>query len=117
MPNVYLADPNLDPAIQPEFHKKANARAQGIKVPQTQPAASDPNDTHLTSMIGSVGQLDLNEEGRWDFYGISSDVVFLGRMEEYFRPMLGPTGKALLLPRTKRVKTTSKLLLYLPDLF
>ncbi|KAL5603352.1 hypothetical protein FOBRF1_010885 [Fusarium oxysporum] len=54
-------------------------------------------------MIGSVGQLDLDDEGRWDFYGISSDVVFLGRVEEYFRPMLGPTGKALLLTRAERL--------------
>ncbi|KAK2923430.1 hypothetical protein FoTM2_016954 [Fusarium oxysporum f. sp. vasinfectum] len=103
MPNVYLADPNLDPATQQEFHKKENVRAEAVKAPQTQPAACDPNDTHLTSMIGSVGQLDLNDEGRWDFYGISSDVAFLGCVEEYFRPMLGPTGKALLLTRAERL--------------
>ncbi|KAJ3519019.1 hypothetical protein NM208_g14297 [Fusarium decemcellulare] len=99
MPDVDLADPNLDPAIQQEFRNRENARTQAAKARQTQP---DPNDAHLTSMIDSVGQLDLDEKGSWDFHGISSGAVFLKRMKEHFRGMLGPTGKAPLLPRAER---------------
>ncbi|RSL97452.1 hypothetical protein CEP52_010908 [Fusarium oligoseptatum] len=103
MPDVDLADPNLDPAIQQEFRNRENARAQAAKARQTQPPQQpDPNDAHLTSMIDSVGQLDLDEKGSWDFHGISSGAVFLKRMKEHFRGMLGPTGKAPLLPRAER---------------
>jgi hypothetical protein len=90
-----MANPNHDPAIQQEFRNSANASVQ--------PAAPDPNDAHLTSMIGSVGQLDLNEKGSWDFHGTSSGVVFLRRVKEHFKPMLGPTAKALLLSRAERL--------------
>ncbi|KAM5353808.1 hypothetical protein ACJ41O_000458 [Fusarium nematophilum] len=102
MPDVDLADPNLDPAIQQEFRNRENARAQATKARQTQPAPPDPNDAHLTSMIDSVGQLDLDEKGSWDFHGISSGAVFLRRMKDHFKGMLGPTGKAPFLPRAER---------------
>ncbi|EKJ71146.1 hypothetical protein FPSE_08652 [Fusarium pseudograminearum CS3096] len=112
MPDVDLADPNLDPAIQQEFRNRENARSQTSKIRQPPPShhshqshqsnQSDPNDGHLTSMIDSVGQLDLDEKGSWDFHGISSGAVFLKRMKEHFRGMLGPSSKAPFLPRAER---------------
>ncbi|KAJ4260678.1 Gypsy retrotransposon integrase-like protein 1 [Fusarium torreyae] len=103
MPDVDLADPNLDPAIQQEFRNRENARSQAPKMRQPPPPSQpDPNDAHLTSMIDSVGQLDLDEKGSWDFHGISSGAVFLKRMKEHFRGMLGPASKAPFLPRAER---------------
>ncbi|KAM0241454.1 hypothetical protein ACHAP5_007571 [Fusarium lateritium] len=102
MPDVDLADPSLDPAIQQEFRNRETARSHSSKSRQPPPSQPDPNDAHLTSMIDSVGQLDLDEKGSWDFHGISSGAVFLKRMKEHFRGMLGPTSKAPFLPRAER---------------
>ncbi|KAF4975225.1 hypothetical protein FZEAL_7963 [Fusarium zealandicum] len=102
MPDLDLADPNLDPAIQQEFRNRETVRTHVAKPRQPPPSQPEPNDAHLTSMIDSVGQLDLDEKGSWDFHGISSGAVFLRRMKEHFRGMLGPTGKGPFLPRAER---------------
>lgn len=109
MPDVDLADPNLDPAVQQEFHNREQARARANKMQQQQPtpsipssSQSQPNDQQILSMINSAGQLDLDDKGGWDFQGISSGAVFLKRMKEHFRGMLGPSNKAPFLPRPER---------------
>lgn len=106
MPDVDLADPNLDPAIQQEFQNREHARAQAAKARMAQqppqPFESDPNDRQLTSMIDSIGQLDIDDKGGWDFHGISSGAVFLRRMKENFRGMMGPVSKMPFLPRHER---------------
>lgn len=110
MPDVDLADPNLDPAIQQEFHNRENARSgskarQILHTPQSQHSQlvqPDPNEAHLTSMIDSIGQLELDDRGGWDFHGVSSGAVFLKRMKEHFRGMLGPVGKTPFLARPDR---------------
>ena len=110
MPDVDLADPNLDPAIQQEFHNREHARAQASNarmvqhgpLPPQPPPEADPNDTQLMSMIDSIGQLDIDDKGGWDFHGISSGAVFLRRMKEHFRGLMGPVGKMPFLPRAER---------------
>lgn len=102
MPDVDLADPNLDPAIQQEFRNREHARNQAAKARQPPPSEADTNDTHLMSMIDSIGQLDIDDKGGWDFHGISSGAVFLRRMKEHFRGMLGPVTKVPFLPRSDR---------------
>lgn len=110
MPDVDLADPNLDPAIQQEFHNRENARSsskarQILHTPQSQHSQlvqPDPNEAHLTSMIDSIGQLELDDRGGWDFHGVSSGAVFLKRMKEHFRGMLGPVGKTPFMARPDR---------------
>ncbi|XP_044717535.1 fungal specific transcription factor domain-containing protein [Hirsutella rhossiliensis] len=103
MPDVDLADPNLDPAIQQEFHNRQRARAHAAKLRASQ--ADEPsttNDAKLITMIDSIGQLDLDDKGGWDFHGTSSGAVFLRRMKDHFRGMLGPMSKAPFLPRPDR---------------
>lgn len=102
MPDVDLADPNLDPAIQQEFQTREQARTNGSKLRATVPAAADPGDAKLMTMIDSIGQLDLDDRGGWDFHGTSSGAVFLKRMKEHFRGMLGPATKAPFPPRLER---------------
>jgi hypothetical protein len=104
MPDVDLADPNLDPAIQQEFRNRENARSQASKARQPPPPPSQPehNEAHLTSMIDSVGQLDIDEKGSLEFHGNSSGAVFLKRMKDHFRGMLGSSSKAPFLPRAER---------------
>jgi hypothetical protein len=108
MPDVDLADPNLDPAIQQEFSNREKQRSgQNGKQRSSQPSSSggsdpNPNEAQLTSMIDSIGQLDMDDRGGWDFHGISSGAVFLRRMKEHFRGMLGPVTKVPFMPRSER---------------
>lgn len=108
MPDVDLADPSLDPTVQQEFHSREQARLRAVTSASSasssrtrpgHPPESDPNDAQLVSMIDSIGQLDIDEKGGWDFHGISSGAVFLRRMKEHFRGMLGPATRAPFLPR------------------
>lgn len=107
MPDVDLADPNLDPAVQQEFHNREQARARAAKLhpgqhPPPPASSSDSNDTQLVSMIDSAGQLDIDDRGGWDFHGISSGSVFLKRMKDHFRGKLGPSTKLPFSTRTER---------------
>ena len=102
VPDVDLADPNLDPAVQQEFQNREHARAQATPLPSSQLPDSEQEDARLTSMIDSTGQLDLNEKGGWDFHGASSGSVFLRRMRDNFRDLLGPQTKLALSPRPER---------------
>ncbi|KAL2202674.1 hypothetical protein CC79DRAFT_1280031 [Sarocladium strictum] len=102
IPDVDLADPNLDPSVQQEFHNRESARAQSTRAPSAQLRAAPANEAQLTSMIDSIGQLDLDERGGWDFHGNSSGSVFLKRMRENFRGLLGPQTKLPFLPRADR---------------
>ena len=107
MPEVDLNDPNLDPAIQQEFRTRELARSQGKVGPNR--AGPSGQDTQLLSMIESIGQLDLDEQGGWDFYGVSSGAVFLRRMREHFQGLMGNDSKAPFLPRKEKLPGLSTL--------
>jgi len=104
VPDVDLADPNLDPAVKQEFRNRERARAQAAKLKQAHVGfeSSSKDDAQLLSMIESIGQLDLDEKGDWDFHGASSGAVFLRRMKEHFGGLLGPPEKVPFLPRKDR---------------
>ena len=103
MPDVDLTDPNLDPVVQQEFQNRERARAQAARSKSEQePPATDNQDAGIISMIGGMGQLDLMEGGQWDFHGRSSGAVFLRRMREHFRGLLGTDYNAPFLPRPPR---------------
>lgn len=105
MPDVDLADPNLDPAIQQEFHNREQARAGAAKmrpVASSEGDGNDGGDAKLMTMIDSIGQLELDDKGGWDFHGTSSGAVFLKRMKEHFRGLLGPASKAPFLTRPEK---------------
>ncbi|KAL1909294.1 Gypsy retrotransposon integrase-like protein 1 [Sporothrix stenoceras] len=130
MPDVDLADPNLDPMVQQEFQNRERARIQAAKQrqeeqqqqqqqtahaqqqqlqqqqQQRQPGAGgdapDAEGEELMSMIETMGQLDLTEGGEWDFHGISSGAVFLRRMKENFHGLLGRDSLVPYLARPPR---------------
>lgn len=101
MPDVDLADPSLDSAVQQEFRnrEKARARAMSLKAEAAAERHDDSRDAQIKSMIESIGQLDLKESGEWDFHGISSGAVFLRRMKEHFQTLLGNEYRIPFLPR------------------
>ncbi|KAL2752551.1 hypothetical protein ACRALDRAFT_1044581 [Sodiomyces alcalophilus JCM 7366] len=104
IPDVDLSDPNLDPTIQQEFRNRELARAQA-KLRADQVVSPDNEDAQLLSMIESIGQLDLDDQGGWDFHGVSSGAVFLRRMKEHFQGLMGPPGTQLpFLPPKSRLQ-------------
>ncbi|KAK3938339.1 putative transcriptional regulatory protein [Diplogelasinospora grovesii] len=107
MPGIDLEDRNLDPTVQQEFRNRERARAQAMK-PKREAARNQEQQQHenpdaqIMSMIETIGQLDLNEGGEWDFHGISSGAVFLRRMKEHFQGLLGNDYRIPFLPRPSR---------------
>lgn len=99
-----MSDPNLDPAVQQEFRHRELARAQAKLLGPAQVASPDKEDAQLLSMIESIGQLELDDQGGWDFHGVSSGAVFLRRMKEHFQGLMGPPGTQLpfLPPKPRR---------------
>ncbi|KAK4225515.1 putative transcriptional regulatory protein [Podospora fimiseda] len=105
MPDVDLTDPTLDPSVQQEFRNREQARARAIKAEKTQEQPKDQlesPDAQIMSMIETIGQLDLNEGGEWDFHGNSSGAVFLRRMKDHFKGLLGNDYSIPFLPRPNR---------------
>lgn len=47
----------------------------------TQPEAVD--DSHLEAMVKATGQLDLDEEGNWDYHGHSSGLSFMRGLRQF----------------------------------
>lgn len=100
IPDVDLDDPNLHPAIQQEFKNRERLRLQAAKLKREDPPKLDQSDAQIASMIETIGQLDLDERGDWDFRGTSSGAVFLKRMKEHFGGLLGYDVQTAFLHRT-----------------
>lgn len=102
IPDVNLDDPNLDPAIQQEFKNRERARLQAAKTKREEAQKTEQNDAQIISMIQTIGQLDLDERGGWDFRGTSSGAVFLRRMKDHFGGLLGYDTQTAFLPRATK---------------
>lgn len=102
MPDVDLNDPSLDPAVQQEFRIREQAKLRGTTSKGKQASSSSSLDAQLHSMIETVGQLDLDDKGDYDFHGTSSGSVFFKRMKEHFRSLLGRDYQIPFLPRPPR---------------
>ncbi|KAI0023141.1 fungal-specific transcription factor domain-containing protein [Xylariomycetidae sp. FL0641] len=102
MPDVDLNDPNLDPSVQQEFRMREQARQKAAALRKEQSSSPAGLDGQLQSMIETVGQLDLDERGDYDFHGISSGSVFFKRMKEHFRTLLGRDYQVPFMPRPPR---------------
>ncbi|KAK4214513.1 putative transcriptional regulatory protein [Rhypophila decipiens] len=109
IPDVDLTDPDLDPAVQQEFRTREQARAKAARLKAEQELSATTStsqdqhsDPQIMSMIETIGQLELNEGGEWDFHGISSGAVFLRRMKEHFSGILGNDYRIPFLPRPSK---------------
>lgn len=100
MPDVDLNDPGLDPSVQQEFRLREQARASSLKKQQSSPSVR--KEAQLRSMIDSVGQLELDDKGDYDFHGNTSGSVFFRRMKDHFRSLLGKDNALPHLPRSPR---------------
>jgi hypothetical protein len=99
VPGLDLNDPNLEATIQ----QRRQAELLKLAVPGRPGTGSDSDqEAQLRSMIESTGQLDLDEDGQWDFHGGSSGTVFVNRMRQQFGGLLGGDKNTPFLPKLPR---------------
>lgn len=89
LPGVDIEEPNLESALQQNaFQFNKPGATNGIALVQMGDRAAPHMDvgaeSQLESMVKSTGQLDLDEEGHWDFHGHSSGLSFVRRMREQY---------------------------------
>ncbi|PHH49569.1 putative transcriptional regulatory protein YJL206C [Ceratocystis fimbriata CBS 114723] len=89
IPDVDLADPALDPAVQQEIRARQLARKQTGKARVTYEKERSSTDKSIASIAGPMGDLNLNSYGTWEFYGSSSSTVFFLWIRDHFHGMLG----------------------------
>lgn len=61
-----------------------------VPIRREEPAKEDLHDSHLESMVKATGQLDLDEEGNWDYHGHSSGLSFMRRLQQQFGDIITP---------------------------
>lgn len=100
MPEIDLNDPAIDVAVAqgyiPGLNKPKTPGPEESKYPTSTPSGAIDNgkDTNLESMVRAVGQLDLDEQGNWDYHGHSSGLSFVRRMREQLGSIMGPDTQA-----------------------
>lgn len=109
IPNLDLTDPGIDAAVAqgwiPGAPGKGNPAAAQPPLPRPPPQAAPTNghtpqhtenksDTNLESMVRAVAQMDMDEQGHWDYHGHSSGLSFVRRMREQLGDLMGPDTAA-----------------------
>lgn len=97
IPNLDLNDPGIDAAVRQGWIPGAPGKgdpgaAQEATQPRSTPAptADKKPDAQLESMVRAVAQLDMDEQGHWDYHGHSSGLSFVRRMREQLGDLMGP---------------------------
>lgn len=100
LPNIDLSDPNLEANLQnAQFPisppgkieiQPANGMNAGVKTERDTNNADGAKDAQLESMVHATGDLDLDEEGYWDYHGQSSGLSFVRKMREQLGDVFGP---------------------------
>ena len=85
IPNVDLNDPNLEAKLQQGLLTPSPSIGNGTHI---------GGDAHLESMVKATGQLDLDEQGNFEYHGHSSGLSFVRRMREQLGDVMGPEGQA-----------------------
>lgn len=99
LPAIDLNDPSIDAHLQngvlPQLPMRGTRPQQimhdaRMPVRPEEQAREEPNDSRLESMVKATGQLDLDEEGNWDYHGHSSGLSFMRRLQQQFGDIIGP---------------------------
>ncbi|KAJ9637170.1 Gypsy retrotransposon integrase-like protein 1 [Coniosporium tulheliwenetii] len=103
LPNVDLNDPRIEPALRRGLMAQmqpasadASHNNQAARPVQEQLSndADGATDARLESMVRATGQLDLDEQGNWDYHGHSSGLSFMRRLREQFGDIMGAVGRS-----------------------
>ncbi len=91
LPHVDLDDPKQGRAQTPS----SSARPSGSRVNSAdsdgQAGPDDVGtDSLMESMVETTGQLDLDDQGYWDYHGHSSGLSFIRRMRKQYGDLFGP---------------------------
>jgi len=114
IPNLDLNDPGIDAAVAQGWipgapgkghpgvaaAAAATAATQQTQRPPLAPNSEIKSDTNLESMVRAVAQMDVDEQGHWDYHGHSSGLSFMRRMREQLGDLMGPE-----IPSTPFVKS------------
>ncbi|KAI7103897.1 hypothetical protein KC365_g1409 [Hortaea werneckii] len=109
IPNLDLNDPGIDAAVAQGWIPGAPGKGHPAAAQHQQPPAQTSlqqsqnenaskglqgngkqSDTSLESMVRAVAQLDMDEQGHWDYHGHSSGLSFVRRMREQLGDLMGP---------------------------
>jgi hypothetical protein len=91
-PTIDLNDPSIDAHLQSGMLPQLPVAAPRPPVMPTDPRLShhhtDPqtelaDDSHLEAMVKATGQLDLDEQGNWDYHGHSSGLSFMRGLRQF----------------------------------
>ncbi|ORY12527.1 fungal-specific transcription factor domain-domain-containing protein [Clohesyomyces aquaticus] len=103
LPSINLNDPNIDIHLQngilPQIPMGVGPRPlqtpHDSRTPhhRDDPSREEASD-HLESMVKATGQLDLDEDGNWDYHGHSSGLSFMRRIQQQFGDIIAPTEGA-----------------------
>ncbi|KAF2261713.1 hypothetical protein CC78DRAFT_342469 [Lojkania enalia] len=102
-PTLDLNDPNIDAHLQNGMLPQlplGGPRLQPLPHDPRMPprlaeqGREEPHDHHLESMVKATGQLDLDEDGNWDYHGHSSGFSFMKRLQQQFSDIIGPPGNS-----------------------
>ncbi|KAF1842958.1 uncharacterized protein K460DRAFT_356749 [Cucurbitaria berberidis CBS 394.84] len=74
LPQLPGAAPRPPPVMPTDSHV---AQHHGI------PPTEETSDSHLEAMVKATGQLDLDEEGKWDYHGHSSGLSFMRGLRQF----------------------------------
>ncbi|KAF2637231.1 hypothetical protein P280DRAFT_521384 [Massarina eburnea CBS 473.64] len=94
IPTLDLNDASIDAHLQsgilPQLPPGMSRQPQNPRVAQRREPDPRPEpDSHLESMVKATGQLDLDEDGNWDYRGHSSGLSFMRRMQQDFGHIIG----------------------------
>ena len=91
-PTIDLNDPSIDAHLQNGLLPQLPVAAPRPPVMPTDPRLSHhhanpqaeaADDSHLEAMVKATGQLDLDEEGKWDYHGHSSGLSFMRGLRQF----------------------------------
>ena len=97
-PTLDLNDSSIDAHLQhgvlpqlPVGNPRQQQAQHGVRIAQRHEdaARADTSDSHLESMVKATGQLDLDEDGNWDYHGHSSGLSFMRRIQQDFGHIIG----------------------------
>jgi hypothetical protein len=100
LPNLDLNDPSIDAHLQsgmlPQIPigapRSTQPFPQGPRERREDLGGDEPPDSHLESMVKRTGQLELDDEGKWDYHGHSSGLTFMRRIQQQFGDIIAPPG-------------------------
>ncbi|KAI9751972.1 MAG: hypothetical protein M4579_005808 [Chaenotheca gracillima] len=112
LPDLDLSNPDFDAGVPQRMHTPARPQPNQQEdagstatagLSKTESHGEGERDSLLESMVKTTGQLDLDDQGYWDYHGHSSGLAFLRRMREQFGDLMGPEPRNTLFMKPRSI--------------